>query len=249
MPARSIAEARNWAAPGGVRRTTRFALSLGGDQQLGRAAGPAGLQDAGLAGDRAASRRRPRGAGRRRACRRRRGPWTAPSSSRSRDRVAWVTAKPSRGEQLGQLGLRADRAPSRSATRCRAWRCALVSAATLPAVTSRASGLVTAALDHAAPAGTPAAPSARAAGSRPRPRPRLRARRSPRRRSPCRGRRAGSAGRRPRASASATARLVERRSGAKTAARSACSASWPIDTQVSVTRTSAPRRRRERVVQ
>ena len=36
------AEARNCAAPGGVRSTTRLALALGADQQLGAAAGRAG---------------------------------------------------------------------------------------------------------------------------------------------------------------------------------------------------------------
>ena len=50
---------------------------------------------------------------------------TAPSSSRSRDSVAWVTVKPSR-EQLRELRLRADVAGAPSASTMRRCRAALV---------------------------------------------------------------------------------------------------------------------------
>ena len=57
--------------------------------------------------------------------RRRERTLTAPSSSRSRDRVAWVTSTPSRASSCGQLGLGADglraRAARRSAGVGRSW--------------------------------------------------------------------------------------------------------------------------------
>ena len=88
---------------------------------------------------------------------------------------------------------------------------------------------------HDAPAARSAAPSARAAGSRPRPRPTTaRPVDAPRRRSPCRGRPAGSAARSRRRARRGRARLVERERHERRRPGRPASSSWPIDTQVSV---------------
>ncbi len=148
---------------------------------------------------------------------------TAPSSSRSRESVAWVTSMPSS-------------ASSRASWVCEVTGCAPISS-TMRAC--RAPAGQRPPVMTSAPAASTTAPSARAAGSRPRPRRRSAGRRSPRPRSPCRGRRAGSAARRRRRPPGRAPPRRPRRAGTARSARSD-SSSWPIDTQVSVASTSAP---------
>ena len=106
----SIADARNCAAPGGVRSTTRLpdASAVTSSSAHSRASRAASISSSGpAAGVRS---RRPRRGPRRRARRTGVRIFTARSSTRSRDSVACVTRHALRGEQLGELLLRVDRA-------------------------------------------------------------------------------------------------------------------------------------------
>ena len=110
------AQARNCAAPGGVRSTTRLPLASAlssssrdrpgqrASRQSRRAAGRRRTRRQRLAGRRAPRPRPGYVTGARRpAAVRAAQPCTAPSSSRSRDSVAWVTWTPLGGQQVGQL--------------------------------------------------------------------------------------------------------------------------------------------------
>ena len=88
----------------------------GDEQVLAAAAQPA--RRGRLAARRRGVGRRPRPARRRPGRRRRSRTLTAPSSSRSRDSVAWVTSKPSAASSSASSRLRADRGAARGARRC-----------------------------------------------------------------------------------------------------------------------------------
>ena len=223
---------------GGARRGAehdQVGARLRGDQQLAEQPGQPGLGGA-------ASRRAPPGV---------RSPpsagtaytsapeaartLTASSSTRSRDRVAWVTCRPLRGEQVGELGLRADLVPGQQLDD-------LLLAGVLGG--GREGGV-----GHVSSSRQPG--EDRLLGVQAVlglvPHHALRPVDDLARRSPCRGRPAGSAARSRPASACAEQRLVERRTAAAPRMRSAASSSLPIETQVSVTTTSAPADRRHRV--
>ena len=87
-PTLSIADARYCAAPGGVFTTTRFA-DASADTAARRTAAPAGP------GARPVARQLGRRSAYDEVAVGRRGPERAPTSTRSRLRVPWVTAKPS----------------------------------------------------------------------------------------------------------------------------------------------------------
>ena len=91
---------------------------------------------------------------------------------------------------------------------------------------------------RSSPAARPAGPSARGACSQPRPTPRSAGRRSPWPRSHSPGRREGSAGTIASGARAPCSSRPRRR--AEDCERAAFSSSWPIETQVSVTSTSAP---------
>ncbi len=173
---RSSAEPTTWADPGGVRRTTRlaeWATSTTHSPSTRRrwssgATWCLGSSGTGVDGLTAGTRT-----------------FTAPSSSRSRDTVAWVASTPSAASSATSWAwLATALASSRRAIRC--WRCGLPSFTPHPA---RDPDPVRAA--------SPAVPAWRASGWPPGARPGCAVPRARRPRSPRPGGRAGSAGPRP----------------------------------------------------